>query len=80
MALADALKIETAASARGPRCTVCLLVTTLGKDDAQALAAALADDSVTSAAISRALRREGHPISEMTLRRHRKGECLRTTA
>ena len=78
MALSQSLAAEVAASARGPRCTVCALVPSLGKDDRDALAAAMADTGVTSAAIARALRREGHGITESTLRRHRKGECLRT--
>lgn len=77
MALSDSLSAEVTASLRGPRCTVCALVPGLGKDDRTALEAALNDRNITSAAISRALRREGHAITESTLRRHRKGECLR---
>ena len=43
MALSQSLAAEVAASARGPRCTVCALVPALGKDDRDALAAAMAE-------------------------------------
>ena len=76
MALSDSLAIEAGNSLRGPRCTVCTLIATLSRADRDALLCALKNDSVTSAAIARALRRENHAISAITLRRHRKGECL----
>ena len=77
MALSDALKIETAVK-QGPRCRMCALVETLNKDDAAALAAAFADPTVTSAAISRALEREGHKAPGESVRRHRDGRCAGT--
>jgi hypothetical protein len=74
MALSDALKIETAVK-QGPRCRICVLVETLDKDDAAALAAAFANSSITSAAISRALEREGHKAPGESVRRHRDLRC-----
>lgn len=74
MALSDALAIE-AVTRRGPPCTVSLLLADLGKDDHAALVDALAHPTLTTAAISRALLREGHRINAATLQRHRKGEC-----
>lgn len=74
MALSDALKIETAVK-QGPRCRMCILVESLNKEDAAALAAAFADPAVTSAAIGRALAREGHKVTGENVRRHRDGRC-----
>jgi hypothetical protein len=59
----------------GARCTTCHLEVTLPKDDADALMKALADPSVSNAAISEILKSEGHPIGETSIRRHRKGMC-----
>ena len=77
MALSDALKAETIKKP-GPVCTVCILLTTLAKDDAGALSSALSDFAVTSAAISRALLSEGHRVAANTLSRHRRGDCLKS--
>lgn len=74
MTLAAALE-QAKPTRKGPRCTMCDLVDRLDKRDRDALLAALADESFTHAAISRALRAEGHPIASLTVARHRKGEC-----
>lgn len=76
MALADALKAEAVQMPKGPRCTVCTLVTTLDHADKSALITALASE-MSSSGISRALASEGHRISPSTVARHRREECLR---
>ena len=60
---------------KGPTCTICTLMSGLPADDAAALQQAFNDFGFTSAAISRALKAEGHEIHANTVIRHRKGEC-----
>ena len=74
MSLADALEANKT-SARGPRCTLCVLLTKMDKADRVALDAALADDTFTHAAISRALKAEGYGITANTVQRHRTRGC-----
>lgn len=74
MSLAAALAVE-AGRKPGPRCTLCVVLDRLPESDAAALTAALDGDEVTSAGIARALLREGHKISAVTVRRHRAKEC-----
>ena len=76
MSLSKALATERDSGIyRGPQCSLCELPGQLPKDEAAALLEALADPSMTHAAISRALRGEGYPIHANTVSRHRKGEC-----
>ncbi len=75
MSLSDALKAENTKRG-GQRCGMCRLLETLPKDDLASLTAALTDSDFTSSAISRALRTEGHPITEQTISRHRRGVCI----
>jgi len=79
VALSDALLMETA-KRKGPRCTMCVLVESLDKEDAAVLAEYLANPNVPSTAIGRALAREGHNISGETVRRHRDRRCGGATA
>jgi hypothetical protein len=60
---------------KGPRCALCNVLDTLPKDDRAALVAAVEDATFTGAAISRALKSEGHNISGPMVIRHRKGDC-----
>jgi len=76
MSLANALAAHKQTS-KGPRCALCNTIDTLPKDDRAALVAAIADPSFTGAAISRALKSEGHNISGPIVMRHRKGECAK---
>ena len=76
MALSDALKAETA-KRPGPLCTVCIIITTLSKDDRDSLDAAFADVSVTGTAITRALQSEGHEVRAEAVRRHRDNRCAK---
>jgi len=74
MSLATAL-MEHKGSAKGPRCTLCVILDDLPKEDKAALVAAMSDQSFTGAAISRALKSQHHTISGSVVMRHRKGEC-----
>lgn len=74
MSLSNALEANRAIL-KGPRCTVCTLMASLSSDDLAALEAAMADTAYTSAAISRALKAEGHQIAPITVGRHRKKDC-----
>ena len=59
-----------------PKCGVCLMLQTFPKDESKALADALEDRVMfSSAAIAKALRAEGHHISDSVLARHRRKEC-----
>lgn len=48
------------------------ILATLDDEDKAGLLAVLADESVTVAAITRVLRRNGHPLSENSIRNYRK--------
>lgn len=61
--------------APGGRCVTCNLEQSLPEVEASALKAALADSSISNAAISEILKSEGHKIGETSVRRHRKGIC-----
>jgi hypothetical protein len=74
MSLSAALAANKATT-KGPKCSVCTLIADLPTDDATALLAAFDDPSFTSAAITRALKAEGHDLSTCTILRHRKREC-----
>ena len=76
MGLADKLQ-ATKETPKGPICTLCTVLTVLAADDRKALEAALVDLSFTGAGISRALKAEGHNISDMTVNRHRRADCRR---
>lgn len=76
MGFADSLKVEQERGVKkGPLCSVCVLIGQLPKQDGKALSDALADPTVQTSVIFRALRSEGHQISSTTLGRHRKREC-----
>lgn len=78
MTLADALQHErTQGLRKGPDCRLCVALRSMSKADLAALTEALADDNLTSAAIARALRAEGHDVSPSIAARHRRGECQR---
>jgi hypothetical protein len=75
VALSDSLDLEAIAARKGPRCTVCSVREDMTAEDRDALDAALANKTIPSSVIGRALRREGHSIAESTVRRHRSKEC-----
>lgn len=60
---------------RGPGCTVCAMAHELPAEEAQAFTLLLANPKVTSASISRVLKKHGHQIGETTIGRHRRGQC-----
>ena len=75
MSLAAALDAEKAAARKGPPCTFAGIFDKLDKADADALTAYLADGSVTTTVILRALQAEGYSVGQNTVQRHRKGIC-----
>ena len=79
VALGEALRAERdRPDMRGPRCATCTLISTLPEKEADALLAALADETFTGAAIARAIRQEGYQsVTPTSVQRHRRGECRR---
>lgn len=59
----------------GSTCSVCDLIATLDKKDADALNDALGDIRMPGTFITRALSEYGVTVSVGTLRRHRRREC-----
>jgi hypothetical protein len=74
--LTEALSNERAELRKGPRCSLCVFIESLSKDDAQALLSAFDDPSFPHTAISRAIAASGGKINPSTVARHRRGECL----
>jgi hypothetical protein len=74
MSLADRLK--DGAAIRLPSCSFCRLLSSLPKEDAEALTDAAADSNWTTVGIVHVVRSEGHKISERSVSYHRKGLCL----
>jgi hypothetical protein len=77
MGLADTLATPKR-TAKGPLCLACRLLVTLQGDELTAYRAALANPAWESKALARALRAEGHDVSDYGMQRHRRGECLGT--
>lgn len=76
MSLAQSLEAEKAASRKGPLCGIAVVLNRVSDADATALRTYLAErDTVTTAAIHRALIRENHQVGKNTIERHRRGEC-----
>lgn len=67
--------IKSASEAKGPQCTVGVVLSVLKGDEKEALNAALADPTIQLVAISRWLRKNGHDAKPHTLSRHRRQEC-----
>ena len=74
MTLAAALA-DCISPRRGAACTVGELLPTLPEDDRAALADALADHRLSSAAIERILKAEGLRVGAGALGRHRRKDC-----
>ena len=73
MSLLDAISAENIT--HGPKCTVATIKPSLSPADAADLESAFATPAFTAAAIARALRKNGHRITDNTVQRHRRGEC-----
>ena len=71
MSLRD--RLEAAKPNRRVRCSVCLLLMELPKDDREALITAINGD-LEGSVITKVLQDEGFPIKAHALRRHRRGE------
>lgn len=59
----------------GPPCSMATLLANLDDDDRQTLEAWLADPTMQHARIARALQASGHDIKQLTVNRHRNGDC-----
>lgn len=71
--LADA--ITAAQSARGPNCTVGLIITDLDEEGRRDLSQAMDNPRVQHAAIAAGLHMVGHKVDAQTVSRHRRGLC-----
>lgn len=71
------MSFKEALAAEKPRrqCKVCDLEAVLDPEDWNDLTESLADDTINSASITRALAAIGHRMSEHTVKRHRTGGC-----
>ena len=69
------MRLAEAARARGgspgPRCTVAVMLETLGDE----LAEAVDDESIPATAVEDEMRDRGYDLSEFSIRRHRRGRC-----
>lgn len=74
MGLADALKVERE-KGHLKRCSVCLLIEIMPKDDAKVLVEALEDKTLAATSIARALVAEGYKTNGNNIARHRRREC-----
>jgi hypothetical protein len=60
----------------GIRCATCVALSSMGADDAETLRELMAS-SVSTAVIAESCRRAGYSaVSEGSLKRHRRGDCL----
>lgn len=74
MRLADALA-ATPERHTGPQCSVGRALVELDGADADALRAALADETITAARLAAALRSIGVDVGHATINRHRRRDC-----
>lgn len=56
----------------GPQCTVARIMDQLGEQDREATARLIDNPSIPGSAIAQALTRNGYPIADKTVLRHRK--------
>lgn len=75
MGLLAEIKEDQATARKGPTCSLCAILTNIDKKDSQDLNDALADSTVYSTIICKALVRRGFRMNASTVSRHRKGEC-----
>ena len=73
MSLKDSIKDQMTSINTG--CRVKLVKTILSESETKVLDEALADENITSAGISRALKSEGYSVSLHSIGRHRRGDC-----
>lgn len=75
MSLADRIAEQNVGVRRGPSCHVSHLLDQLPDRDRDDVLEALDNGTVTTTAIFRALRNDGHATSLSSLARHRRGDC-----
>jgi hypothetical protein len=73
--LADILAAEEAAFVKGPPCSVALILDQLDATDASVLVTWMANPLKKHTWIADALTKNGHPILDSTVSRHRRGKC-----
>jgi len=65
--------------ARRAWCTVCELLKELLPKESEALKLRLDNKNITHMSIANVLKNNGHPISDSTVGRHRRGSCTGVT-
>lgn len=76
MSLRDAFE-KTPRKRGGLRCTACVVIDAMPKDDKETMLELLADPTVSVMTIVKACASAGYDqIHEGTLKRHRRGECV----
>jgi hypothetical protein len=73
--LDDLNNIKDFTKSGGARCTACVLLDSLTENEADLLSKLMKNPDVAYSAISRALKSNGHIVSQGTIARHAKGEC-----
>lgn len=73
--LFDSIVAENAVK-KGPVCSVQGVLANLSPEDAAGLIAAFANPDIKNTAIRRALADRGMKLTDHTVSRHRRGECL----
>lgn len=75
MSTLEHLADPTYRPAKGPTCSVAMLLSTMDDNTADLLCKALANPYAPTTAIAAALAEQGHRITAATLQRHRRGNC-----
>jgi hypothetical protein len=73
--LDDLNNIKSFTKSGGARCSVCTLLDSITETEAALLSDLMKNPDVAYSALSRALKSNGHVLSQGTLARHAKGEC-----
>lgn len=73
MSLLSDIEAAEAATRKGPRCSIAIILEALSEDDAAGLRRAL--DAKKAKAIATGLRSNGHQVAAETIRRHQRRDC-----
>lgn len=80
MSLIDALGAPAVEVHHGPYCRIAVILGRISEAEGVALKAALAtepeDGGLTGSELAERLRKNGHPIRQHTIDRHRRGGCV----
>ena len=75
VSLLEEIRAQQAEHRKGPRCSVCVLLSGMSKEDREDLEKAFADSSLYTSVISRALAKRDVNLKEHAVSRHRSGRC-----